>query len=120
VFYFTDIGNWPRKVNAATPPRGTNEDIVDEGNRCILYPLIDTRDVWVQANSNARYVIDSYTVAAAYKGVPLIGMAKLSLAPESDIIYTVPLEGQSSSSSVSGDDNCGATKGLPAEPGFDW
>jgi len=121
-FYVTKKANWRRRINVATPPRGTNADITADGDRCVLYPLIDTKDVWVQADSDARYIIDSYTVIAAYKGLPLVAAVKLMLAPGSHIVYSVPIEKQEpSSSESSSSEACGATKGLAAgDTDFDW
>ena len=121
-FYMTEKANWTRRINVATPPRGTNADITEAGNRCVMYPLIDTKDIWVRANSDSRYVIGSYEVVVDYKGVPLIASIKMSLAPGSDIVYSVPIERQlPSSSESSGSEECGATSGLAAaDSDFDW
>lgn len=96
--YMTLGGKWQRRITNATPPRGTNSDITEAG-RCVLYPRIDTYDVWVRADSDQRYIIDSYEVAAQMKGLPLVAIAQLRLAPASDVVYSVPLEGVTSSSS---------------------
>lgn len=120
-FYLTPTGGWDRKINVATPPRGTNADITDGGNRCMLYPLVDTKDIWVEADADARYIIDSFKVLAEYKGLPLVGSLKMSLAPGSHIVYSVPIEKQLSSESSDSEEACGATTGLAAgETDFDW
>lgn len=117
-FYVRPRGGWTRRINLATPPRGTNADIIDDGNRCVLYPLVDTRDVWVEADADARYIIDGYEVLVDYKGLPLVASLKMALAPGSHIVYSVPIEKQLSSSS---EEPCGATKGLAAsDTDFDW
>lgn len=121
-FYMTRQAGWQRRIAAAAPPRGTTADMTFQGWRCVLYPLIDTRDVWVQADTNDRYIIDSYAVAAEYKGLPLVAIARMSLAPGGHIVYSVPLEASgSSSSSSAGPVPCDSTKGLaPTEADFDW
>jgi hypothetical protein len=121
VFYLSETADWKRRINVATPPRGTNADLVDDGNRCVLFPLVDTRDVWVDGDSDARYIIDSFTLLAAYKGLPLVASLKMSLAPGSHIVYSVPIEQELPSSSESSSESCGATKGLAAEDSDgDW
>ena len=97
-FWFTMTPGMRRRIKVASPPRGTNADMKEDGARCVLYPQIDTRDVWIAAGSDERYVIDSYRVIADIRGLPLIASAELRLAPATDIVYSIPLEGSSQSS----------------------
>jgi hypothetical protein len=113
-YWMTLESNWKRRINAATPPRGTNADI-NKGARCVFYPPIDTKDIWVRADNDKRYIIDGYTAIAEMRGVPLVVMAQIRLAPASDVVYNVPLEGtpESSSSSSSGEGaSCDVRQGL--------
>jgi len=82
---------WNRKINAGNPPKGTSSDITKPA-RVVLYPAIDTKDIWVRADNDERYIVDSYTVVASYRGLPLVAMATLKLAPTTDIVYSVPIE----------------------------
>ena len=91
-YYFTAAANLKRRITVGQPPRGTFSDIMEQG-RCVLYPKIDTKDIWVAAGSDARYVIDSYTVAAQLKGLALVAVAELRLAPATDVVYSVPIDG---------------------------
>lgn len=97
-FWFTLPANFNRRLTIAQPPRGMHGDKDLQGARCVLYPQIDTRDIWVQAATDERYVIDSYQVVAEIRGLPLVAMAQLRLAPATDIVYSIPLEGPSASS----------------------
>jgi hypothetical protein len=92
-YYFTLQAGMKRRLNVGQPPRGTFADMQNQGSRCVLYPKIDTRDIWVEAASDARYIIDSYTVVAQMKGLPLVAVAELRLAPATDVVYAVPIDG---------------------------
>lgn len=118
-YWMTLQSNWNRRINVATPPRGTNAD-TNKAARCIFYPPIDTKDIWVRADNDRRYIIDNYTSIAEMRGVPLVVMAQIRLAPASDVIYNVPIEGtptssSSSSSSSSGTPSCDVRAGLDAQ-----
>ena len=97
-FWFTLPANMRRRLTVAQPPRGTFADMTHNGARCVLYPQIDTRDVWVKANTDQRYIIDNYQVVTEVRGLPIIASAELRLAPATDIVYAIPLEGSSLSS----------------------
>jgi len=110
-FWITKDSGWQRKILDGAPPRGTASDIFQAG-RCILYPAIDTRDVWVRGDNDARYVIDSYGVMMEMQGTPLIVSVRLGLAPTTDIIYSVPLSPTPSSSSSEVSASCNVDSGL--------
>jgi len=114
-FWITTEANWNRKIVSGQPPSGTSSNIKKAG-RCVLYPVIDTRDVWVRADNDERYIFDGYTVIAEIASVPLIVQARINLAPATDIVYSVPLIPTSSSSSMSsqssGEVQCGVDSGL--------
>lgn len=97
-FWFTNTPGIRRRVTNAAPPRGKHADAVEDGARCVLYPQIDTKDVWIAAGTDDRYIIDGYRVVAAIRGLPLIATVQLKLAPATDIVYAIPLEGPSLSS----------------------
>jgi len=114
-YWITTDANWNRKIVSGQPPRGTSSDI-DKTGRCILYPVIDTRDVWVRADNDERYIIDGYGIISEIASVPLIAQARIKLAPATDIVYSVPLTPTPSSSSVSSQQSdgvqCGVDSGL--------
>lgn len=108
--------NWNRKLAIGPPPQGVNTDIVKQA-RVVLYPTFDTRDIWVRTDNDERYIIDSWTCIASYKGLQLIATAVLKLAPVTDIVYSVPIEEVPAtvSGGAEGDDSpapCGPPKGL--------
>ena len=100
---------WTRRINAGQPPQGTNSNIVKTA-RVVMYPVIDTKDIWVRSDNDERYVIDKYEVVASYRGLALVAIATLKLAPATDIVYSVPVEGGSSSGSPV--QSCDVRKGL--------
>jgi len=91
IFHVGLDDNWNRKLQIGPPPQGTHSEI-DKKARVALYPMIETRDVWVRADNDERYVIDSWTCIASYRGLQLIANAVLKLAPATDIVYSVPIE----------------------------
>ncbi len=59
--------------------------------RALAHPSPDPNDVWVQANTNQRYIIQSDIVASArHRGVDLVLNLRLQERPTSDGIYLVP------------------------------
>lgn len=116
-YWVTLQGAWKRRLTMGDQgPRGTSSDIVQRGD-VILYPRIDTKDVWVNARTDQRWIIDSYTVTAQYRGIPFLAAAELRLAPATDTVYNIPIEGTPSSSSVDGSESseeCDVTRGLDA------
>lgn len=103
-----------RRLNVGQPPRGTFADMQNKGSRCVLYPKIDTRDIWIEAASDARYIIDSYTVVAQMKGLPLVADAELRLASATDVVYSVPIEGTPPLAEAPPAAACDVRKGLNA------
>jgi hypothetical protein len=114
-YWMTPQGQWERNLNSGDQgPRGLSSDIA-ERNRAILYPRIDTKDIWVNARNDQRYVIRKWQVAAQFKGIPFVAWAELRLAHATDTVYNVPVEGtllSSESSQEAGTEPCDVTKGL--------
>lgn len=113
-YTITVDGGWNRRIVDGDPPRGTASDIVKRG-RVILYPAIDTRDVWVRGDNGERYIVDNYTVIAQIKSLPLVAQATIKLAPMTDIVYSIPLvpnPSSSLSSISSGGQTCDVNSGL--------
>jgi hypothetical protein len=59
--------------------------------RFLGMPLIYSRDLWVNKNSDLRYIIHSIKQLAHVGGVPIITMAELRLLPADDIAYLIPV-----------------------------
>lgn len=72
--------------------RGTTTDITVQGS-FIGVPLINSRDIWVEKDSDKRYVIHTVKHAAEINQVPVNVIAELRLVPANDVIYTISLEG---------------------------
>lgn len=72
--------------------RGTVADVVQKGSFVGL-PQISTRDVWIMADSDRRYFVHRVENQAELNQVPVVTAVELRLAELTDVIYTVPLEG---------------------------
>ena len=111
--YMTLQSGGSRRIDAGSPPRGVSADMNDVA-RSILYPRIDTRDVWVASGSDARYIIDGYSVVVDIKGLSLVGNVQLKLAPATDVVYSIPVEGTPPLESSVESPACDVRKGLNA------
>lgn len=70
---------------------GLTNNIVKKA-RGVAYPHLDANDVYVRTDTGERYFVQTIANAAEYGGVPLVILAELRLAPNTDIVYTVPLD----------------------------
>lgn len=92
---------WPREFKL-DPSISIRNDIVRTG-RAVAYPYVDTFDIYVRRDTGERWFVQKITTAGEVGGIPVVVLLQLGLAPTTDIIYKVPLEkGSSSSSSPSG------------------
>lgn len=114
-YWLTPQGAWTRSLELGDQgPRGLSSDIA-ERHRAILFPRIDTKDIWVNGRNDARHVIRKWKVIAQFKGIPFLADAELRLAHATDTVYNVPVEGPPISSDVSDTPDtepCDVTKGL--------
>jgi len=73
--------------------KGTSNDSILVG-AFIGMPMVHMNDVWIDANSDRRYIVNSVKSVAEINRVPLIVQAQLRLAEFGDIVYTIdPEEG---------------------------
>ena len=83
----------PEAENTKRSERGTVNDSTVMGQFTGI-PLPHRNDVWIDANSDRRYIIHAVKPVAELNRVPLIVQAELRLAPFGDVIYTIdPEEG---------------------------
>lgn len=118
-FTVTMDGNWTRDFKR-DPQISLRNDVIRKG-RAVSYPYPDTRDVFVRKDTGERFFLHETTSIAEVGGIPVVVSVGLRLAPTTDIIYTVPLIGFKSSSSVSsssGGPACGPATGRDIEPEF--
>lgn len=59
--------------------------------RLVGFPDVYKEDIWIDASNDQRYKIHDITVAAAWRGVPLVYTVELRLVPYDDIIYRIPV-----------------------------
>jgi hypothetical protein len=74
--------------------RGPTRDGAVVTARVIGFPALNKYDVWVNAASDERWIIDTIQVVAAMRNVPLVYQVKLHLAPFTDGIYTFEVGGE--------------------------
>ena len=78
----------PEGENTSRSDRGTINDVVIAG-QMIGIPIINRNDVWIDANSDRRYLIQGVNTAAEINRVPIITAVELRLAEFSDVIYSL-------------------------------
>ena len=59
--------------------------------RIIAFPDVAKEDVWVDGETDQRWVIHDITIEAAWRGVPLIHSCELRLVPHDNVIYKIPV-----------------------------
>jgi hypothetical protein len=59
--------------------------------RFLLSPPAYSRDIWINANTDERYVIREISHEVKIKDVPLVAKAKFVLLPVNDAAYNVPI-----------------------------
>jgi len=83
----------PENEDTKRSQRGTVNDNVIVG-RFIGIPPVKRNDVWIEADSDRRYVVNSVRGVAELRRVPLIVQAELRLVEFGDVLYDVdPEEG---------------------------
>ena len=103
--YFVPIHYWVspseagvgRRTTTNTEGQGVIEDRIRRvrGTNC---PWLDTGDVWIESNSDQRYIVQAVK-SITLRDLPVIfDPIELRLAPATDVVYTLPLVLTSSSS----------------------
>jgi len=87
----TMYGMSPETRHSKRDQRGTVNDIVAVG-KFIAIPLIHSRDMWVDKDSDRRYIVHKVRNISEINQVPILAEVELRLAQLDDIVYTVPLE----------------------------
>lgn len=68
--------------------KGTVNDIILMGS-FVAPPMIHRNDIWIDKNSDRRYIINKVTSRAEINRVPIILDAELRLAEFGDVVYTI-------------------------------
>lgn len=95
--YYPGIEYWvettPNKRNQATTEQGigvTNQQVLT--GRAVAYPWISSMDLWVDAETNERFIIRAIQHLAEMEGKPLVLGLELRRLPDTDISKDVPIE----------------------------
>lgn len=74
--------------------RGTVDDLPRVKGRMINNPQVFSYDVWVDKDTDSRWIIHQIQNAVEVRGVPVVLQAEMRLAPYSHPIYTIEIDGQ--------------------------
>jgi len=108
--YFDPVHYWispsstgvQRRTTTQPEGQGMIEDRIRQG-RGVNCPWLDTEDLWVESNSDRRFIVQSVK-EITLRDLPVIfDPIELRLAPATDAVYDVPLELTGSSSSAVAD-----------------
>jgi len=72
------------RVNKGT---GTTQDD-NRMVRAVAYPLIHSYDIWMNSDSNERWMIRAVKPVAQIRRLPIILNLELRLIPQTDVIYS--------------------------------
>ena len=71
----------------------TTEDVLVKQVRHIAYPVVNPYDMWVEENTNRRFLFRQVKVASAVREVPLIYISAMQELPPTRIHFDVPVVG---------------------------
>jgi hypothetical protein len=80
---------------------GMTGDIVTKV-RAVAYPHVESNDVWVSADDDRRWFVNTVTTLVEIRTKPIVLELELRLAPASDLISDFPLEACGTGGSWSG------------------
>jgi hypothetical protein len=114
--YVTLQQGWDRRFKQTDQLNIVNN--INRFGRIIPFPYPETGDLWIRDDTGERFFVQTIRQVAEVAGIPVVSVVELRLAPTTDIVYKVPIEGTelssaSSVSSGSGDpESCDEKKGL--------
>ena len=74
--------------------KGTTRENAYVTARVIGWPLLNRDDIWVNGNSDERWIVRDIQVSAALRGVPLIFNVQLGLIPFTNPAYAIEVGGE--------------------------
>ena len=93
--YYKGIEYWVTFSNLRRQKNIEDTAVMDpftRGGRSVAYPYLDTRDIWVNDQTNERWFISNIANAAEVRNIPIVYNAEYRKAPTSSIIYKVPVD----------------------------
>lgn len=96
--YFEPVDYWAELTqrkhrNHIEDPRGTVDDSPRARLRGLNSPQVFSYDVWVDKDTDFRWIIHEVSHLVEVRGVPIIIGAEARLAPFSDVVYKFPVPG---------------------------
>ncbi len=77
--------------NRTDDGRGTIQDGPNAWVKMLNVPQVFSGDVWVNSNTDERWVVHEINSIAELRGVPLVISCQMSLVPFKDVIYQFPM-----------------------------
>lgn len=59
------------------------------------FPMLSKEDVWVNAFTDERWIIDDISTATGLRGVPLVQQVVMKKLPRTDVVYKIPVSPES-------------------------
>jgi hypothetical protein len=87
----TGSASHTERRNGAAPP-GQSREVVQHC-RVTAFPMLNKEDIFVDADSDERWFVDSVEEKAGIRSVPLVLDVTLRLAEFTDVIYRLPVKG---------------------------
>ena len=91
---YAELSPMSRREHQDLSARGTVNDDMRVAARMLAVPQVDSYDIWVDADSDLRWMIHKIQELEAVSGVPVAVAAELRLIPFSHVIYKLPIPGQ--------------------------
>ena len=88
-----DLSNQTISEHQDDQLKGTTRENAEVTARVIGFPTINRNDIWVNGDSDERWLVHEIEIAAAMRGVPLIYNIKMGLIPFSSPIYAIEVGG---------------------------
>lgn len=88
-FQCWDLSNQTISETQDLQIKGTSRENAFITARVIGYPALNNYDIWINATTDERWLVNDIGVAASLRGVPLVYTVKLGLVPFHNGIYRI-------------------------------
>lgn len=92
--FYAELGVHAHRSEIQDSARGTIDDLPRTTGRMINTPQVFSYDVWVDKDSDFRWIIHSVKNLVEVRGIPIIVQAEMRLAPFTHPVYSIDITGQ--------------------------